>query len=121
MKHINFIYNRDFLIKPRAIELSELQRAHAHQQFKDTGLDASEWLCWLAQYTDKYVKATMPACKKCAGSIKYSEVLIQLGNHGSDPLAQHIIECQDCSKVYADYTGYPGVTLDTIQKYVGGN
>jgi hypothetical protein len=121
MKHIKFTYNRNFRIKPRAIELSELQRAHAHQQFKDTGLYASEWLCWFAQYTDEYVKATTPSCAKCGGSIKHSEGLIHRGNHGSDPLAQHIIECQDCSKVYADYTGYPGVTLDAIQQYVGDN
>lgn len=121
MKHIKFTYNRNFRIKPIAIELSEPQRADAYQQFKDTGLDASEWLCWCAQYTDEYVKATTPACKKCGGSIKHSEGLIQLGNHGSDPLARHIIECQDCGKVYADYTGYPGVTLDAIQQYVGDN
>ena len=121
MKNITFTYNRNFRIKPRAIELSEPQRAAAYRQFKDTGLDASKWLCWFAQYTDEYIKAAMPACKKCGGAIKHSEDLIQRGNHGSDPLARHTIECQDCGKVYADYTDYPGVTLDTIQKYVGGN
>lgn len=121
MKNITFAYNRNFRIKPRDIELSGPQRAAAYQLFKDTGLDASQWLCWFAQYTDEYVKATMLACKKCGGTIMHSEGLIRRVDHGSNPLAHHTIECQDCGKVYADYTDYPGVTLDTIQKYLGDN
>ena len=121
MKHIKFTYDRNFRTKPSSIQLSEPERDSAYLQFMSTGLDASEWLTWLAQYSSEYVKAAMPECKHCGGSIRHSEGLIRLGNHGSDPLCNHMIECQDCGVVYADYTDLPGVTLDTIQKHVEGN
>ena len=121
MKHINFTYNRNFRTKPSSIQLSESEKDSAYLQFMLTGLDASEWLTWLAQYSSEYIKAAMPQCKHCGGSIQHSEVLIRRGNHGSDPLVNHMIECQDCGVVYADYTGLPGVTLDTIRNHVEGN
>ena len=120
MKHIKFTYNRNFRSKPSDIQLSESDADSAYQQFRATGLDASEWLTWFAQYSDEYIKAAIPTCKKCGGSIKNSEALIQHGNHGSDPLAHQRIECQGCGEVYADYKGYPGVTLGVIQKHVEG-
>ena len=121
MQYIKFTYNRNFRAKPSSIQLSELEKDSAYLQFMSTGLDASEWLTWLAQYSNEYIKAAMPECKKCGGSISHSEGLIRRGDHGSDPLASHMIECQDCGVVYADYTGLPGVTLDTIKKHVEGN
>ena len=121
MKHIKFTYNRNFRIKPNPIQLSESEKDSAYQQFMSTGLDASEWLTWLAQYSSEYIKAAMPECKGCGGPIRHSESLIRRGDHGSDPLANHTIECQDCGTVYADYTGYPEVTLDTIKKHIKDN
>ena len=121
MKHIKFTYNRNFRSKPSAIQLSESDADSAYQQFRATGLDASEWLTWFAQYSDEYIKAAIPTCKKCGGSVHHSEGLIRRGTHGEDPLANHIIECQDCGAVYAEYIDYPGITLDTIQKLVEGN
>lgn len=121
MKHIKFTYNRNFRIEPGSIQLSELEKDSAYLQFKATGLDASEWLTWFAQYSSEYIKAAMPKCKECGGSIRHSEGLIRRGDHGSHPLSNHIIECQDCGIVYADFTDYPEITLDTIKSYVEGN
>lgn len=120
MQYLKFTYNRNFRGNPCAPSLSESEKNDAFLQFKATGLDASEWLTWFAQYSHEYLKNAMPSCKKCGGSIKHSEALIQHGNHGSDPLAHHRIECQGCGEVYADYKGYPGVTLGVIQKHVEG-
>lgn len=121
MKPIKFIYNRDFRARYSPVQLPEWEKHLAYQVFMSTGLDASEWQTWFAQYSSEFIKAAMPECKKCGGSIRHTEVLIRRGDHGSDPLSNHIIECQDCGTVYADFTGYPEITLDTIKSYVEGN
>ena len=53
---LKFTYDRDFRQPIDAPSLPEEVIEQARVQFASTGLDISEWLTWLAQFTQVYLK-----------------------------------------------------------------
>ena len=115
---LKFTYDRDFRQSIDAPSLPEEVIEQAYVQFASTGLDPSEWLTWLAQFTQVYLKNAMPICPKCSTTVLHEETLLRRGTHGDDPKARHRIFCPGCSTLFADYSDLPGISLSTIQESV---
>ena len=102
-----------------AIEPSKEQREKAREIFSATGLDASEWLTWIKQYTTDYATKNKLPCPKCGGDVVHFSELTCRGDHGNDPQANHEIACKDCGTVFSQSSGYPGdVPLDYVNALI---
>ena len=121
MKYLEFTYDREYLPRNNFPTLPKAAEDRAREQFKSTGLDMAEWLTWRAQYEQEYFKVNMPACPKCGTAVTHEESLLRKGAHGDDPEARHRIFCAGCGSVFADYTHWPGISLDAIQKAIAGD
>lgn len=115
---LKFTYDRDFRQPIDAPSLPEEVIEQAYVQFASTGLDISEWLTWLAQFTQVYLKNAMPICPKCGTTVQHEETLVRRGTHGDDPKSRHRVFCPGCGTLFADYAGLPGISLSRIQESV---